>query len=1171
MKRYTLFIYAALLSIIGGLSMSAQTTQDALYIFRNDGKFNAFFFGDIDRIEYSKIDTLGVEHSDYVTQEVYALDSVFRIPISAIDSVAFVTPETKYKNDVILVDKSISDHIVASDSSTWFRLSASTPSSMIPKKGDKLVIKDRSKFLPQGIGGVVDAVDKSSNGYTVKMAETDPREIYDRLVLNLAASSTGAGTRSVTDPFVENLSLPTIKGTLWFNPSGDIIKVENAQIIDPSVSLDTEYYISYEFTLKIDYLRASVYLENGILKGGYLAKQTLDCHRQEGGTLGLTGRMELPITLPGLKENKIVTPFGEISFGIGPFMEISGSLKWVNDRWFAYNINEKVAFDYKGDGSLSCIPEIDYNLTRTKNETKSSNVETSVKLSAGMFLKEEVKLFEICNVGISLGTSADLGMRAEYNDPVSRADIYAVEDLGATSPLYQKLDKDDLIHFSYYVSPKVYSKIGRITPFSVSPTGEYETFKFGYVPSIYDVKWKVDEKRPWRGRLESQFLKRNFLTPTVPYGFLVADKEKEEEVERWWSESGTGGIEYKYDHIFDELELNKDYKGYVLTKHHDETIVADVDCEFTLGAPKLEINPKKVVLPPVFDGFKLVDVVTNVYDTRFVEEADWFEATYDPMDAYVKIDYKSLPDDEAYREDVINVASFDNDKNLLLIDEIKVIQANDVLEAKPDNVEFDVKGGTEKVSLITPAENLSVRKMVTNEWKDFYSYQLNEADKTLTITVPENTTGEERVGYIEIKGTLPNGKTIYANVRVAQAGPDGQYVKFSPDMVTFGKSAGKQTLISTANFEWYYLNTKTRWTINGNDKEAWFTFDATEYDESFADGILTDKWQITVSENNWGFVREATIEVTLKDKSETLSATATITISQGDGQDPTISVSPSSVTFGVDGGTQELKITTNQPRFGYKFDDNEWLSAKAEAGGIIKLTAKANTTGAERSATITVYGADSSGEENVNTKVVVTQEGETNEGDYVGTWQWEYRQDSWEGSLLQLDLYYGGIFKFSLKKSDWWNGEGATDYDLIIKDNSWSFEGNYVVSDNYIKFTTKNGKEYKYPFEVKNTTYEYYDYGGTKKTWDGWHLTFTIPKEEDNIFKDETGNSMESSYNSKTQSYYTYTLCKDMYTIHSQQGTRAPGYSETKGQTKQVMQKQHKEVRKVTHRGQSPM
>ena len=92
MKNFrTLFIYmlSLLLSAVA-MPVDAQQRQDALYIFRNDGQFNAFFYGDISRICYSKIDTLGVEQPDYVVQEVYALDTLYRIPISAIDSVAFV-------------------------------------------------------------------------------------------------------------------------------------------------------------------------------------------------------------------------------------------------------------------------------------------------------------------------------------------------------------------------------------------------------------------------------------------------------------------------------------------------------------------------------------------------------------------------------------------------------------------------------------------------------------------------------------------------------------------------------------------------------------------------------------------------------------------------------------------------------------------------------------------------------------------------------------------------------------------------------------------------------------------------------------------------------------------------------------------------------------------------
>ena len=153
--RTLAYVLAVLLAVLSVQTASAQTTQDALYIFRNDGKFNAFFYGDIDHIAYSKVDTLGKTQKEYVTQEIYALDSVFRIPVSAIDSVAFVTPKTVYKKGVVRPDKSISKYIIASDTINWIRLSKNTPEKMIPKKGDKLLIEEPSKYIPNGFGGKV--------------------------------------------------------------------------------------------------------------------------------------------------------------------------------------------------------------------------------------------------------------------------------------------------------------------------------------------------------------------------------------------------------------------------------------------------------------------------------------------------------------------------------------------------------------------------------------------------------------------------------------------------------------------------------------------------------------------------------------------------------------------------------------------------------------------------------------------------------------------------------------------------------------------------------------------------------------------------------------------------------------------------------------------------------
>ena len=60
-KATLLYLLTLLLTVFSVQPVQAQAVQDALYIFRNDGKFDAFFYGDIKRIEYSKIDTLGVE------------------------------------------------------------------------------------------------------------------------------------------------------------------------------------------------------------------------------------------------------------------------------------------------------------------------------------------------------------------------------------------------------------------------------------------------------------------------------------------------------------------------------------------------------------------------------------------------------------------------------------------------------------------------------------------------------------------------------------------------------------------------------------------------------------------------------------------------------------------------------------------------------------------------------------------------------------------------------------------------------------------------------------------------------------------------------------------------------------------------------------------------------
>lgn len=67
--------------------------REAFYVYQNDGHFDGFFYDEIQKMSFSKVDTLGLTHTGIVSQEIATADSTYRIMLSAIDSIGFVQPE----------------------------------------------------------------------------------------------------------------------------------------------------------------------------------------------------------------------------------------------------------------------------------------------------------------------------------------------------------------------------------------------------------------------------------------------------------------------------------------------------------------------------------------------------------------------------------------------------------------------------------------------------------------------------------------------------------------------------------------------------------------------------------------------------------------------------------------------------------------------------------------------------------------------------------------------------------------------------------------------------------------------------------------------------------------------------------------------------------------------
>ena len=80
-------------------------SQEAFYIYRNDGDFHGFFYDEVVEMRYSKIALDSVEHEQYVTYEVELADTTYRIPLAAIDSIGFQQPEIKLNPKVRFMER----------------------------------------------------------------------------------------------------------------------------------------------------------------------------------------------------------------------------------------------------------------------------------------------------------------------------------------------------------------------------------------------------------------------------------------------------------------------------------------------------------------------------------------------------------------------------------------------------------------------------------------------------------------------------------------------------------------------------------------------------------------------------------------------------------------------------------------------------------------------------------------------------------------------------------------------------------------------------------------------------------------------------------------------------------------------------------------------------------
>lgn len=163
------------------VATSANAQNDAMYVYRNDGGFNAFLKSEVDSMICSHFDVDSVYHQEWQMQVIYTPDSIYKIPLALIDSISFVTP-TPVVNKNVFQLTTMHDPYLSECDTLHFTLALSTPTDLQPIKGNIVVSKYDCASFPNGIMARVISIEEDESGTHYNCEKVGIESVFDKLI-----------------------------------------------------------------------------------------------------------------------------------------------------------------------------------------------------------------------------------------------------------------------------------------------------------------------------------------------------------------------------------------------------------------------------------------------------------------------------------------------------------------------------------------------------------------------------------------------------------------------------------------------------------------------------------------------------------------------------------------------------------------------------------------------------------------------------------------------------------------------------------------------------------------------------------------------------------------------------------------------------------------------------
>lgn len=580
----------------------AMAQNDAMYVYRNDGVINAFLKADVDSMRYSQLDLDSVFHNDYVVQEVWAVDSIYRIPLEKIDSVSFVTPKTVFKSDVVNLDNELLGFIIGADKLT-LKLKTNTPSSIIPQANDKLVLLDGVDVLPDGFAGKVMQVNYTSESIVVECERAYIEDIFDSF----------CSVQTVCGYSDESAEVPVSYGNMGqtravYNPADRTIKLgpysatasgELSQGIIPNGELVLKGGASLSVTLEPTF-RIHTFLIVGEGYGFYF-NSSITGNLEVSSSTSIYGGLEW--------EHEFLNPVinfpipqtaGLVNFYINPGLFIRANAMVTTKLSTTRNYSFGMAYDFSSIGQSEIEPSLRGRLVSTKTDMTGS-IDGSLAIGAYFETGFNLVSRELSRVCIR----GELGAQVNGNFVLRNSDI---DNASKETVLYERL-KASSVEFGPFVSA---SLVASVINTSASPSWQLSSTaeKWDLVPTFANTK--LTHTHNSNTSLDAYTeLSGNCILP-VPVGYKLFDANNTEIADYNASSSYTNR-ESRFEHTFNGVGQGDKYIVYPKIRIFDYDILASPSAELNSILP--DITDFKVTKSSFSQGAYYNDGRT--YDYKF--------------------------------------------------------------------------------------------------------------------------------------------------------------------------------------------------------------------------------------------------------------------------------------------------------------------------------------------------------------------------------------------------------------------------------------------------------------------------------------------------------------------------------------------------------------------------